>query len=159
MGVAGSGKSRIGAAFARSLNLEFVEGDDFHSPANVARMAAGIPLTDADRADWLAALADRIRQAREARTGIVVACSALKRSYRDVLRGEARDVRFIFLNGPRSVIAQRLMNRVGHYMPPSLLDSQLATLEKPTPDERVWICDITKSPAELVADLVERASR
>src|SRR4051794_15601328 len=107
MGVAGSGKSVIGAALARSLDLEFVEGDNFHSAANVESMAAGIPLTDEDRATWLAALAVRIRQAKQAGVGLVVTCSALKKSYRDVLRSAASDMRFIFLKGPRQLLEKR----------------------------------------------------
>jgi gluconokinase len=156
MGVSGSGKSLIGAAFARALNVAFVEGDAYHPAENVARMAAGIPLTDDDRAGWLRALAARIREARDAGTGLVVTCSALKRSYRNVLRGDADKVRFIFLKGPRTLIAERLAGRSGHFMPPSLLDSQFATLEEPTPDERVWECDIAQSPEGIVADLVTR---
>src|SRR3954469_17790492 len=159
MGVAGSGKSVIGAALARSLDVEFVEGDNFHSAANVARMALGIPLTDDDRAGWLVALADRIRKAKQAGTGLVVTCSALKRSYRDVLRAAASDIQFIFLKGRRELLEQRIANRTGHYMPASLLDSQLATLEEPAPDEHAWTCDIAKSPDQLLEDLVTRISR
>jgi gluconokinase len=159
MGVASSGKSVIGAALARSLDVEFVEGDNFHSAANVERMAAGIPLTDDDRANWLAALADRMHTAKQAGVGLVVTCSALKRSYRDVLRSAASDPQFIFLNGPRELLRQRMANRTGHYMPASLLDSQLATLEEPTADENAWVCDIAKSPDQLLAELVTRISR
>jgi gluconokinase len=158
MGVAGSGKSVIGATLARSLNVAFIEGDDLHSAANVARMASGIPLTDDDRRDWLAALAEQIRQAKNAGVGLVVTCSALRRSYRDVLRGAASDVRFIFLDGPRALIAQRLQNRTGHYMPPSLLDSQFATLEVPMADERVWKFDIASSPEQIVAEILARVA-
>lgn len=154
MGVAGSGKSVIGATLARSLNVAFIEGDDLHSAANVARMASGIPLTDEDRRDWLAALAEEIRQAKNAGVGLVVTCSALKRSYRDVLRGAASDLQFIFLDGPRALIAERLKHRTGHYMPASLLDSQFATLEEPMADERVWKFDIAKSPAAIVTEIL-----
>ena len=158
MGVAGSGKSLIGSQFARALDLEFVEGDDFHSARNIERMAAGIPLTDEDRADWLSALAFRLRVTKNAGTGVVIACSALKRSYRDTLRAGAATVRFIFLKGPPDVIAQRLANRAGHYMAASMLDSQLAILEEPSPDESAWVCDITQTPQQIVDDLVSRAS-
>ena len=158
MGVAGSGKSVIGAAFARALGVDFVEGDSFHSVRNIERMSSGIALTDDNRAEWLRAIALRIREARRAGTGLVVACSALKRSYRDVLRTEAPGLQFIFLTGQRTLIAERLANRGGHFMPPSLLDSQLATLEEPALDESAWVCDITKPPAEIVASLVARAS-
>jgi gluconokinase len=158
MGVAGSGKSLIGAALARALGIEFVEGDTYHPAENVERMSRGIPLTDNDRAGWLRALAMRLREARESGTGLVMTCSALKRSYRDILRAEADELRFVFLRGPRTLIAERLGERRGHFMPASLLDSQLATLEEPSPDEEAWVCDIRESPQDLVAALVARAS-
>jgi gluconokinase len=158
MGVSGSGKSLIGAALARALGIDFVEGDNYHPAENVERMSRGIPLTDDDRAGWLRALATRIREARDAGTGLVMTCSALKRAYRDVLRAEAGELRFIYLRGPRALIADRLAGRRGHYMPASLLDSQLATLQEPSPDEGAWVCDIGKSPEDLVATLVARAS-
>jgi gluconokinase len=158
MGVSGSGKSVIGAAFARALGIEFVEGDAYHPPENVERMSRGVPLTDDDRAGWLRALAMRIGEARDAGTGLVMTCSALKRSYRDILRAEAHELRFVFLRGPGALIAERLAGRRGHFMPASLLDSQLATLEEPSPDEGAWVCDIRKSPEDLVAALVARAS-
>jgi gluconokinase len=159
MGVSGSGKSLIGAELARALDVEFVEGDGYHPPENIRRMSSGIPLTDADRAQWLLSLAARIREARDAGTGLVMTCSALKRSYRDILRAAASDLRFVFLKGDKAVIANRLASRRGHYMPASLLDSQIATLEEPSPDEAAWVCDISESPEGLVADLVARASR
>jgi gluconokinase len=158
MGVAGSGKSVIGAALAHALGVEFVEGDQYHSAENIERMSRGVPLTDEDRAHWLRSLAARIRQARDAGTGLVMSSSALKRSYRDILRAEAGDLRFVFLRGERALIAERLADRSGHFMPPSLLDSQLATLEEPSPDENAWVCDIRKSPQDLVAALVTDAS-
>jgi len=159
MGVAGSGKTLIGAALAHALDIEFVEGDEFHSEQSIAKMSAGVPLTDADRAEWLRTLAFRLRVHGKAGTGIVVTCSALKRAYRDVLRGGAKDIQFIFLTGPRDLIARRLTSRGGHFMPASLLDSQLATLEEPTPDENAWVCDVNKPPAEIITDLVTRASQ
>jgi gluconokinase len=158
MGVTGSGKSVIGAALARSLGVEFVDGDDFHSPANVARMASGIPLTDEDRAEWLGALAGNIREASDAGRSIVVACSALKRRYRDILRAGVPELKFILLEGSRRLIAERLARRAGHFMPPSLLDSQLATLEEPTPEEGAWVFDISRTPDEIVAGIVARAA-
>jgi gluconokinase len=157
MGVSGAGKSLIGAAFAGELGFEFADGDDYHPPENVKRMAAGIPLTDEDRAGWLRALAARIREARDAGDGLVVACSALKRSYRDVLRQAAPDLRVVFLDGPRTLIARRLGTRRGHYMPASLLDSQFAALEEPAPDEYAWVCDASRPPQEILADLLSRA--
>src|SRR5207249_5745573 len=112
MGVSGSGKTTIGARFARALDLEFVEGDDLHPAENVRRMAAGIPLTDDDRRPWLLAIAGQLRDARGAGVGLVVACSALKRSYRDLLRSVgAADVRFVYLKGTRAILAERLANR------------------------------------------------
>jgi gluconokinase len=158
MGVSGSGKSLIGAAFARALGIDFVEGDDYHSAENVQRMSREVPLTDDDRVRWLRSLAVRIRETKDAGTGLVMTCSALKRSYRDVLRAQASELRFVFLRGPRALLAERLASRRGHFMPPSLLDSQLATLEEPSPDEHAWVCDIRESPQDLVAALVARAS-
>jgi gluconokinase len=158
MGVSGSGKSLIGAAFARALGIDFVEGDDYHSAENVQRMSREVPLSDDDRVRWLRSLAVRIRETKDAGTGLVMTCSALKRSYRDVLRAQASELRFVFLRGPRALLAERLASRRGHFMPPSLLDSQLATLEEPSPDEHAWVCDIRESPQDLVAALVARAS-
>jgi gluconokinase len=159
MGVCGSGKSLIGAALARELGVEFVEGDALHPPDNVKRMAAGVPLTDDDRQGWLAAIAARLRDARREGVGLVVSCSALKRKYRDVLRsaGDA-EVRFVFLAGDRALVAERLANRRGHFMPPSLLDSQLTTLEEPSPDEGAWTCDIRQTPESIVAEVVRRTA-
>jgi gluconokinase len=158
MGVSGSGKSVIGAAFARALGIDFVEGDEYHSAENVRRMAAGIPLTDEDRAEWLRLVAARIRAAKDADVGLVITCSALKRSYRDILRAQADHLHFVFLKGERAVIAERLANRRGHFMPSSLLESQLETLEEPSRDEHAWVCDVTQSPRDIVASLVARAS-
>lgn len=159
MGVAGCGKSTIAAALAIELDVEFVEGDEFHPPENVRKMAAGIPLTDADRGPWLAALAGRLGAAREADLGLAMTCSALRKKYRDVLRGGDPHVQFIFLDGPRELIAERLASRMGHYMPASLLDSQFAALERPGPDENAWRCDVSDSADDIVADLVTRARR
>ena len=159
MGVAGSGKSLIGAMLARELAIEFVEGDDLHPPDNVKRMAAGIPLTDDNRRGWLMRIADRLRDAKRAGLGLVVSCSALKRIYRDLLRSVgAPDARFVYLAGSPQLLAERLANRRGHFMPLSLLESQLAILEEPSPDEHAWVCDIRKPPDAIVADLVRRAA-
>lgn len=158
MGVAGSGKSVIGAALARALGMPFLDADDLHPADNVARMRAGIPLTDADRAGWLDAIAVRLSAATRAGAGLVVACSALKRAYRDRLRAGAPTVRFVFLRGDRELIAARLGQRRGHFMPPALLDSQLATLEEPDADERAWTVDVSQTPERIVGDLLRRVA-
>src|SRR3954452_8688543 len=144
MGVSGSGKTRIGASFAKAIGVPFLEGDDYHPPENVRRMASGIPLTDEDRAGWLQTLAARIRDAKDAGTGLVLACSALKRAYREILRDAARPelLRFIYLRGTREVIGERLRARKGHFMNPALLESQFAALEEPTADEGAWVYDV-----------------
>lgn len=159
MGVSGSGKSLIGATLARELDIAFVEGDDLHPADNVKRMAAGMPLTDDDRHGWLIAIAARLREAKRAGTGLVVSCSALKQSYRDLLRSVgAADVRFVYLAGSRALLAERMAMRRGHFMPPALLESQLAILEEPSPDERAWVCDIRAAPHAIVSDLVTRTA-
>ena len=159
MGVSGSGKSLIGALLARALGVEFVEGDAYHSPENVARMSAGVPLTDEDRQVWLAAIAARLDEARRAGLGLVVSCSALKRRYRDMLRAGNADVQFVYLNGARGLLEQRLAGRRGHFMPAALLDSQLAALEPPAADEHALVCDIGDPPEVIVAGLVARGRR
>jgi gluconokinase len=150
MGVSGSGKSTVGALLAQALRVPFLEGDSFHPPDNVARMAAGIALTDADRAGWLQTLAQQLKQ--HAASGVVLSCSALKRSYRDTLRSGAPDLALLHLAGAQDVIAQRLAGRSGHYMPPSLLASQFATLEPPQPDEHALTLDVGRAPQALVQD-------
>ncbi len=158
MGVCGAGKSLIGAKLARALDVEFVEGDALHPPENVRRMAAGIPLTDDDRQGWLLAIAARLRDAKRAGAGLVISCSALKRRYRDLVRSAGDpDARFVYLAGSRALLTERLANRRGHFMPPALLDSQLAILEEPSPDERAWVCDIAETPDAIVSDLITRA--
>ena len=161
MGVSGSGKSTVGRAVADALDASFVDGDDLHPAVNVAKMTAGIPLTDADREPWLRAvgrtLADGARGAGDG-GGMVVACSALKRSYRDLIRGEAPGTVFAELDGTRELLQERMI-RPGHFMPASLLDSQLATLEPLQPDEAGLRLDIAAPPAELVAAIVDRVAR
>lgn len=152
MGVSGCGKSSLGQQLALALGAEFIEGDRHHTPENVARMAAGVPLTDADRAGWLASLADLLAQARQEGRPVVLACSALKRSYRDVLR-RAGPLHFVLMTAPREVLAQRLAARSGHYMPASLLPSQLATLEPPQHDEAAIVVDATQ-PLPVLVDTV-----
>jgi gluconokinase len=150
MGVSGTGKSTIGRALAETLDLPFVEGDDLHSEANVAKMAAGIPLTDADRAPWL----DRI--AAELDRPVVITCSALKRAYRDRLRLAAPDLVLVYLHGSPELLAARMAQRDGHFMPTALLESQLATLEEPAADEDVIGVDVMLRPDEIVELVADR---
>jgi gluconokinase len=147
MGVSGSGKTTVGTALAATLGVEYAEADTFHPEANIVKMSSGIPLTDEDRRPWLHAIAGWIGAHQE--SGGVVTSSALKRGYRDVLRSGG-DVWFLYLRGERDVLAQRMKTRSGHFMPVSLLDSQLATLEPLAPDEHGLTVDITRSPEEIV---------
>jgi len=147
MGVSGCGKSTLGHVLAGRLAVTFVEGDDLHSAVNVAKMAAGQPLTDDDRAGWLQVLSGRLRQSFTQAQGLVVACSALKKAYRDVLRQGAPDVLFVHLQGSPEVLMQRLQQRTAHYMPATLLQSQLAILEPPLQSELALTLDMLL-PAE-----------
>jgi gluconokinase len=156
MGVSGTGKSTVGAAFARALGIPFFEGDADHPIENVERMRAGVPLTDADRAPWLATIAARLRDAATHGAGLVVTCSALRRSYRDVLRAGAPAVRFVHVSTDRALIAERLAARQDHFMPATLLDSQFTTLEAPTAEEGAWNVDASSAIDTIVADLVAR---
>ncbi|GAB3499455.1 gluconokinase [Amycolatopsis cihanbeyliensis] len=155
MGVAGSGKTTVGTELAAALGVEYAEADSFHPEANVAKMSAGTPLTDADRAPWLSAIAGWISE--HAATGGVVSCSALKRSYRDVLRVDA-GVWFLHLHGDRELLAGRMTGRSGHFMPVSLLDSQLADLEPLRPDEPGLTADIATPPEDIVRIALGRES-
>lgn len=155
MGVSGCGKSEIGRRLADALGVAFLEGDSFHSPANIAKMAAGTPLTDADRADWLHALGQQVAQAASRGAGLVLSCSALKRRYRDVLRCGDPLLRMVHLSGPRDVIAARMQARPGHYMPPSLLDSQLRDLEPLQADEAGVTLDLTLPPGQLIDAILQ----
>ncbi len=147
MGVSGAGKSTVGTLIAQRRGLSFRDADDFHPPANVAKMSRGQPLTDGDRAPWLAAIGAHL--AAHHGRGCVVTCSALKRAYRDVLRGAAPETRFVFLNGPVDLVAARQAAREGHFMPPSLVASQFATLERPAPEEGAIELDVAAPPAAL----------
>jgi gluconokinase len=156
MGVSGAGKTAIGTRLAAALGLDWLDGDDLHPPENRARMAAGLPLDDAHRRPWLAAIAARLAAARTGNAGLVVACSALKRAYRDQLRAGDPALTFVHLTGDPARIAERLAARTGHFMPPSLLDSQLATLEVPGADEGAWTVDIAEPPEVIVDAIVRR---
>jgi gluconokinase len=150
MGVAGSGKSTIGSMLARRLDWEFADADSFHPAANVEKMSRGVPLTDEDRVPWLEAIAawmDRLE--KEGRQGIV-ACSALKRSYRRLLVGNRPDARIVYLKGERELIAVRMAVRSGHFMPVGLLESQFRTLEEPGPDENPLVVSIDAPPQDMV---------
>ncbi|PXX58680.1 gluconokinase [Nocardia tenerifensis] len=149
MGVSGSGKSTVGRALAAELGVEYAEGDEFHPEANIAKMAAGIPLDDADRAPWLDLVAAWMGERTD---GGVVTCSALKRVYRDRLRAAAPDAFFLHLAAPRDELAHRMADRTGHFMPSSLLDSQLAALEPLAEDERGQTVDATRDPADLARE-------
>ncbi|MRW93563.1 AAA family ATPase [Duganella sp. FT80W] len=151
MGVSGCGKSTVGQALAAANGAAFVEGDQFHPPANVAKMSAGMPLNDDDRAEWLLALQAQISAAAARGDGLVVSCSALKRRYRDLLRQGDPALRFAHLNGPKDLIEARMRARVAHYMPTSLLDSQFRDLEPLQADEAGLTLDIEIPPDDLVA--------
>ncbi|MYM91898.1 gluconokinase [Rugamonas sp. FT82W] len=151
MGVSGCGKSTVGQALAAGMAVPFIEGDRFHPPANVAKMSAGIALDDADRAGWLLALREQIELADG---GLVLACSALKRKYRDQLRLADPALNFAHLSGGRALIASRMRERAGHYMPLSLLDSQLRDLEPLQVDEGGMVLDILAPPRVLVARIL-----
>jgi gluconokinase len=153
MGVSGSGKTTIGRMLAERLDWSFYDGDDYHPPANVAKMAAGIPLNDEDRAGWLEALASLIRKALERGENGVLACSALKQVYRDALRRVDQErVRFVYLKGSYELILTRMESRGKHYMKPEMLESQFAILEEP---EGVLTMDIALPEVEIVRGIVE----
>lgn len=150
MGVSGAGKSTVAQLLAHRLGWTMAEADRMHPPANIGKMAAGTPLTDADRLPWLAAIRDWIGEQAAAGRPAVVACSALKRSYRDLLRGAAARVRFVFLDGDRELIAARLRLRTGHFMPATLLDSQFRDLEPLGADEDGITVDLRHTPDRMV---------
>jgi gluconokinase len=157
MGVCGAGKTSVGRTLATRLGARYIEADDFHPPDNRRAMEQGIPLTDEMRQPWLMALSVAAEQARQEGT-VVMACSALKRRYRELLRANIGSVRFIFLHADRDVIAQRMSQRTGHFMPVTLLDSQIATLEPPAPDEDALAVNVARPKAEI-DDIVERHAR
>jgi len=150
MGVSGSGKSTIAALLANALGWPYEDGDWFHPKSNIDKMHAGEPLTDDDRKPWLAAIAQHVDAVRQGGGHGVIACSALKRAYRNVLIGTRHDVRLVYLQGDRDLIARRLATRHGHFMPPALLDSQFSTLEEPQADEHPIVVSIAPHPREIV---------
>lgn len=156
MGVSGSGKSTIGAHLAARLGWRYEDGDAFHPASNIAKMHAGHPLTDEDRWPWLEAIADEIARQTAAGQRIVIACSALKRSYRDVLMRGRDDVRIVYLKGSRELIAGRIQARKNHFMPSDLLDSQFAALQEPTPDEHVVTVTVDPPVEAIVDDIIRR---
>ncbi|HSN37176.1 MAG TPA: gluconokinase [Arthrobacter sp.] len=154
MGVSGSGKSTVAGLLAERLGWDFAEGDDLHPVSNVAKMHAGQPLTDEDRWPWLESIAGWIRAHTESRTPGVITCSALKKRYRDVLRGEG--VVFVFLDGSRDRISDRLASRHGHFMPPALLASQFEALEAPTGDENAITLSVSSAPSDEAQEVIDR---
>lgn len=154
MGVSGCGKSTIAEKIAETLHWPMVEGDDLHPPANIAKMKQHQPLNDTDRQPWLAAIGRRIDQWRAGQHAGIITCSALKRRYRDELAAGRPDLWFVYLKGSKALIRERLAKRKGHFMPPDMLDSQLADLEEPGADERVIIADITPAPDVIAAGII-----
>ncbi len=159
MGVSGAGKTTVGRILAQRLGSEFLDADDFHPPANKAKMAAGVALNDADRAPWLESLADALRARVAAGRGAVLACSALKRSYRDRLRVDP-SVRFLYLRAEVEALRRRLAERTGHYFRPELLASQLAALEEPSAAESLIVdVDGVTTPGEIASRVVDAVGR
>ena len=153
MGVSGTGKTEVGTRLANALGAEFIEGDDYHPPANVAKMRSGVPLDDADRQPWLETLSREIGAWLDAGRTVVLACSALKQRYRDILKAGRPGVRFVHLKGDPALIRERLQGRHGHYMPASLLKSQLAALEEPADAITVGI----EAPPEAIVAEIQKA--
>jgi gluconokinase len=151
-GVSSAGKTTIGEALARELGWKFSDADDFHPPSNVEKMRSGVPLTDEDRQPWLESLRQLIKKSLTASEEMVLACSALKKKYRDRLK-VSDEVKFIFLRGDRERIAKQLGQRRGHFMNPDLLERQFADLEEPSPSENAIVVELGKRPAELVEEI------
>lgn len=151
MGVSGSGKTTVGELIADDLGGDFIDGDALHPPANIAKMSQGIPLVDDDRLPWLDEVGARLQAARDEGRTLVLGCSALKRSYRDIIRAGAPDSVFVHLHGSRELLWDRMQVRPGHFMPASLLDSQLATLEMLDDDELGHIFDVSEAPQEVAS--------
>ena len=153
MGVSGSGKTTIGALLSEELQWDFFDGDDFHDPSNKKKMEAGIPLTDSDREAWLSTLRDLITRLRGERKNGIIACSALKQSYRKYLLTHAEDVSLVYLKGDFEQIKNRLNDRKGHFVGESLLQSQFSTLDEP--DDAIEV-DITHTPSEIVSTIIKQ---
>lgn len=158
MGVSGCGKSTVGQQLASHFKCDFLEGDSLHSQQNLALMAAGTPLSDEDRAAWLDGIAQRLSDFPHDK-GLMVSCSALKRIYRDRLRLASPALRFVHLQGDRGVLATRLLKRQGHFMPPSLLDSQLDILEPPGADENAISINIAKTVSSIVESIARQLAQ
>jgi gluconokinase len=154
MGPAGSGKTRVGKVLAAELSWDFFDGDDFHSAANIEKMSRGVPLTDADRIPWLSSMREAMLRWQAGGRNAVLACSALKRSYRELL-GINADVKFVYLKGTYELLRERLRSRKGHYAGEQLLASQLADLEEP---EDAITVDVAGSPEQIVAEIRKRLS-
>ena len=156
MGVSGSGKTTVSALLAAALGCQFQEGDDLHSRENVEKMHSGTPLTDADRMLWLHKIADKIDDWRKRGESGVLTCSALKRSYRDIIIGNRRDVNLVYLKGSYDLIRRRMAARHEHFMPVGLLDSQFATVQEPMGDEHQITLDVSSRPAEIACEIVRQ---
>lgn len=159
MGVSGSGKTTVAAMLAGRLQCAYLEGDDFHPAGNVQKMRGGTPLTDEDRLPWLRRIAVEIDSWRAAGASGVLTCSALKRAYRDIIVGDRPEVTLVYLKGSRELIQHRMTARHEHFMPVALLDSQFATLQEPTADEKPIIVDVGPAPAEIADEVVRHLGR
>src|SRR5471032_3702127 len=156
MGVSGSGKTTVSVLLSAALGCQFQEGDDLHPAANVEKMHSGMPLTDADRLPWLRKIGEEIDGWRARHKSGVLTCSALKRSYRDIIIGNRPEVTLVYLKGSRDLIRRRTVARHEHFMPPALLDNQFATLQEPTPDEHALIVDVGGRPIEIATEIVHQ---
>jgi carbohydrate kinase (thermoresistant glucokinase family) len=156
MGVSGSGKTTVATLLAEKLRWQYQEGDALHPPENVEKMKSGTPLDDADRRPWLQRIAGKIDEWRSRGLSGVVTCSALKRSYRDIVIDARPGVRLVYLKGSPDLIRRRMASRRGHFMPSSLLDSQFATLEEPSPDENPIVVDIAAEPSQIVQEIIRQ---